>query len=203
VSHFPKEPKKIRERIKRYERDLASEKRRFGGYDDSTGKRYLLGPLYLLLGDIDGANKFFAWFQRAFPDDMGEPFQYLCWARALHQVGDRRNAAKKLAQTWFRNHFIVERLLGIEEPRPDVPYGTNWEGPEYVEHGPTELFSLWDDDALAWAEDVYGQAWFKEARADYLEIERRLTNEPVGPERSRLVNRKFQLMKFEDVETGE
>ncbi len=106
-------------------------------------------------------------------------------------------------QAWFRNHSIVERLLGIEEPRPEIRYGTNWEEPEYVEQGPTELFSLWDDDALAWAGDAYGQAWFKEARTDYLEIERRLTNEPVGPERSRLVNRKFQLLKFEDVETGE
>jgi hypothetical protein len=96
----------------------------------------------------------------------------------------------------------VERLLGIEESRPDIRYGTNWEEPEYVEHGPTELFGLWDDDALTWAGEAYEQTWFKEARTDYLEIERRLTNEPVGPERSRLVNRKFQLMKFEDVETG-
>jgi hypothetical protein len=181
MSPFPRDPKRIRERIKRYERELASEKRRFGGYDDSAGKRYLLGPLYLRLGDVDGACKPFAWFQRTFPDDMGEPFHYLCWALALYLAGEHSKATVKLAQTWFRNHYLVERLLGIAVSRPAIEHGSNWEMPEYVAHGPAELLKLWDGDALAWAGAVYGRAWFEEARTEYIEIEQRLTDEPVGP----------------------
>ncbi|GIV76293.1 MAG: hypothetical protein KatS3mg050_0687 [Litorilinea sp.] len=202
MSPFPRDPKRIRERIKRYERDLASEKRRFGGYDDSTGKRYLLGPLYLLLGDVDGARKSFAWFQRTFPEDMGEPFQYLCWTLALYRVGDHDNAAKKLVQTWFQNRYLVSRLLGRDEQQPAIQHSTNWEQPEYVEHGPSELLDLWGESALLWARDVYETAWFKEVRATYLEIERRLESEPVGPERSRLVSERFRLIKLDGVETG-
>jgi len=46
--NIPTDPKKIRERIRRYERALRNEKKKFGAYDDSAGKRYFLGPLYLL-----------------------------------------------------------------------------------------------------------------------------------------------------------
>jgi hypothetical protein len=201
VSHFPKEPKKIRERIKRYERDLANEKRKFGGIHDGAGNRYLLGPLYMLLGDIAGARKSFGWFQRAFPDDIGEPFHYLCWTLALYRASDHDSAAKKLAQTWFRNRYLVSRLLRLDEQQPAIRHSTNWEQPEYVEHGPSELLDLWDEKALLWARDVYEMAWFKQVRTAYLEIERRLESEPVGPERIRLVSERSRLVKLDRVET--
>ncbi len=51
---FPTNPKRIRERIHRYERSLKKElEEGYGG--DGYGKRYLLGPLYKLMGDVDGA----------------------------------------------------------------------------------------------------------------------------------------------------
>ena len=54
---IPKDPKKINERIRRYERSLKKEKSKYGCYDDGAGKRYILGPLYLYLGNIEGAVK--------------------------------------------------------------------------------------------------------------------------------------------------
>ena len=45
---FPTDPKRIRERIRRYERALKKElEAGYGG--DGYGKRYLLGPLYMLI----------------------------------------------------------------------------------------------------------------------------------------------------------
>jgi hypothetical protein len=64
---FPKDKKKIVERIHRYENSLLAEKRRFGSFDDGYGKRYLLGPLYLLAGDIEGAVKHYKWSSSPFP----------------------------------------------------------------------------------------------------------------------------------------
>jgi len=41
---FPKDPKKLKDNLKRYERELRKEQSRHDGYiDDSGGKRYLLG----------------------------------------------------------------------------------------------------------------------------------------------------------------
>jgi hypothetical protein len=61
---FPTDPKKIRSRIRSYERSLKKEYDLHRAYDDSAGKRYLLGSLYLLLGDIDGALKHYTWFEK-------------------------------------------------------------------------------------------------------------------------------------------
>jgi hypothetical protein len=46
---FPTDPKRIRDRIRRYERALKKElEAGYGG--DGYGKRYLLGPLYMFDG---------------------------------------------------------------------------------------------------------------------------------------------------------
>jgi len=50
---FPTDPKKIKARIRSYERKLRDEKRRCGGYHDSYGRRFLVGPLCLAMGDVD------------------------------------------------------------------------------------------------------------------------------------------------------
>ena len=50
---YPTDPKIIRERIRRYERIFQRGQRR-GAIDDGYGKRFLLGPLYMLLGDVQG-----------------------------------------------------------------------------------------------------------------------------------------------------
>ena len=154
----------------------------------------------MLLDDVDGALKSFAWFDKEFPDDMGEPFQYLCWSLALYRSGDQKQAAAKLAQTWFKNPYLVFQLLGMDQERLDIRHGSNWEEPEYAAHGPTELLELWDEEAVQWAKDVFQQAWFSRLRARYIEIKRRLMTEPVGPERSRLVSELYEMMEIEGVD---
>ena len=75
------DPKKIRERIRRYERNLRKRDNR-----DGSGSRYLLGPLYLLLDDTEGALAHYKWFARRFDDDGGEPFHRFSWVLALHRA---------------------------------------------------------------------------------------------------------------------
>ena len=107
---LPKDPKKIRELIKRYERELRNEHRKFGFIHDGSGKRYLLGTLYVLLNNTAGAIKSFEWFEETFPDDIGEPFQYLCWTLALYRSGNREAATRKLRQTMLSNLYLVPHL---------------------------------------------------------------------------------------------
>mgnify|MGYP000903937585 CR=1 FL=1 len=73
MTRLPDDPIKIRGLIKRYEGALKQERRKYGFIRDGTGKRYLLGPLYMLLGDDAGAIKSFKWFDATFPDDIEEP----------------------------------------------------------------------------------------------------------------------------------
>ena len=194
---FPKEPKKIRERIRRYERGLRQEAERFGGIDDSAGKRYLLGPLYLLMGDLAGAVRSFEWFEQMFPDDAGEPFHSLCWTLALYRSGNIPQAMQKLRHTMLSNLYLIPHLLGEEQSELDIWHGSNVAMKDYLHYLPPEFEALWDPPALQWAKETYESAGFRRVRSRYIEIYRQLKQERPGPRRSQLVNEAFELQNSE------
>ena len=191
---FPSGPKRIRERIRRYERALKRElEEGYGG--DGYGKRYLLGPLYMLMGDVDGALASFEWYEDAYPDDSGDPYQYLIWALALFRGGRRQEAFNKLYQTMLENLYLVPFLLGQNPQRLDIWHGSNLEWIEYAVDVPQELLNLWDDVALQWAREVSEHPAVVERIACFVAIHRELKSEPPGPRRSALVNESFALKK--------
>jgi hypothetical protein len=190
---FPKDPKKLKARIRRYERALRLEHEQFGAYDDSYGKRFLLGPLYLLAGDLPGALKSFKWFEQAFPDDSGEPYHRLCWTLALYRSGDLDAASHKLRQTMLTNLYLIPRLLGIPQSRFDVWHHSNWADEEYAEDSPPEILELWDPAARQWALETYQSVELSRVRTRYVEIFKQLKTEPVGPRRTRLVSEAGRL----------
>ncbi len=121
----PKDHKRIKQRIRNYERSLHQEKRRYGHYRDGSGKRFLLGPLYMIMGDLEDALKSFAWFEAEFPDGCDEAPQLLCWSLALHRIGEDDKARRMLRRTMFANLYIVPQLLGMEVKRHDMWHGSN------------------------------------------------------------------------------
>ena len=196
MSQFPKRPKTIQERIKRYERELRNEQKKFGFIDDGAGKRYLLGPLYMLLGDTAGAIKSFRWFEKTFPDDIGDPAQYLCWTLALYRAGDLEAATKKLGQTMLSNLYLIPHLLGLEQPVLDIWHASNLEQKDFVAYIPAEIFALWDEAALHWANDAYHSPPLTQVRERYIEIYHQLKSEPVGPNRTQLVREASALQRM-------
>lgn len=190
---FPKDPKKIKAQIQRYEQALKQERKTFGAIDDSGGKRYLLGPLYLLMGDVAGAVKSFAWFAKTFPDDMGEPFQYLCWSLALYRSGKLEEAAQKLQQTMLKNLYLLPHLLGIPQAPLDIWHSSNWEQASYLQEAPPEYLALWDEEARRWAQAQYESPALTQLRNRYIAIYQQLKTEPVGPKRQQLVQEVFIL----------
>ena len=190
---FPKTLRTRRARILRYEQELRRERRQFGTYDDSYGKRYLLGQLYLLAGDLPGALKAFNWFAKAFPDDSGEPYHRLCWALALYHADDVAAAAQKLRETMLTNLYLVAHLLGQPQPQLDIWRGSNWAAKEYAEAAPREILELWDPAALQWARETYANPELSRVRSRYVEIFKQLKTEPPGPKRTELVSEAGEL----------
>ncbi len=199
MSLFPQEPRKIRERIRRYERELRQQVERFGGIDDSYGKRYLLGPLYFLMDDLAGAVRSFEWFEQTFPNDAGEPFHSLCWTLALYRSGNIAQATQKLRHTMLSNLYLIPHLLGEEQPELDIWHGSNTATKDYVQYLAPELEALWDSSALQWARETYDRADFQQVRARYIEIYRQLRDERPGPRRSQLVQEVFALRDSKSV----
>lgn len=195
MSQFPDDPRKIKERIRRYENGLRKEFKTFAYISDGFGKRYLIGPMYLLLGDVAGAVKSFEWYEQQFPDDIGEPFHFLCWALALYQSNDTANAARKLRRAMLSNLYLLPYLLGIEQPSLELRHHSNWEEKEYVEQGPVELLRLWDEQALGWAKELYESEGFRKVRERSIELLQHLSTERVGSKRSELVQELFALRR--------
>ena len=192
---YPTDPKRIRQRIRRYERALKKElEDGYGG--DGYGKRFLLGPLYMLMGDVDGALASFDWYQDAYPDDGGEPYQYLTWALALFRGGRRQEAFNKLYRTMLENLYLVPILLGRIPQRLDIWHGSNFAWIEYAYDAPQALLDLWDDVALQWAREVSEHPAVVEKVARYVAIHRELKNEPRGPRRTALVDEAYALKKM-------
>jgi tetratricopeptide (TPR) repeat protein len=152
---FPKDPKKIRERIRRYERQLRQERAENEYFGDGYGKRYWLGPLYMLLGDTEGALTSFAWFEETFPGDSGHPMQLLCWTLALYRSGQIEAAIQKLRQTIASNRYLIPHLLGLEQHDLDITLGKHVNEIFQFEDTPPEIFSLWDNTERQWAKTIY------------------------------------------------
>lgn len=182
MTNFPKDPKKIRERIRRYERGFREEQARFGAIRDGAGKRYSLGPLYLLMGDVPGALEAFRWFEEQFPDDSGEPGNHLCWTIALYLSGDEAAASKKLLQTMLLNLYLIPNLLGDFPQEIDMWHGCSDSEIQYLEYIPHAFLALWDLPARDWARLQYQSDDFRRIRNRYIEIFRELVNMPRGPQ---------------------
>jgi hypothetical protein len=187
------EMKKIRARLRNYERKLRKEKEKYGWYDDGAGKRYQIGPHYMLLDDNDGALAAFQWFEKEFPDDIGAPNHFLCWSLALFRAGNEIGAAKKLRQTMFSNLYLVPRLLGTPIAELDIWHGSSDAEPSYAEHVHQPYLVLWTEGEREWAQGLYESLGFRSARERFIEIARALSTTRPGQERSRLVEEMHKL----------
>lgn len=187
------EHQKVRSRLRSYERKLEQEKREFGFYRDGAGKRYHVGPHYMLLGDNEGAIAAFEWFEREFEDDAGKPDHLLCWSLALLRSGDEAGAARKLRRAMLSNLYLLPHLLGNPIPEFGVEHGSSDDEPEYLSQIPGPYLALWSDEEKKWAASLYESAGFRDAREQVIEIRERLSGLRPGPERSALVKELFDL----------
>jgi hypothetical protein len=191
--NIPEDQRKISTRIRSYERALRREQERFGLIRDSAGKRYLLGLLYVLVGDTEGALQSFAWFAQTFPDDSGEPLHCLCWTLALYRAGQMEQAAAKLRQAMLSNLYLIPRLLGLDQAVIDMWHPSNRSEKSYINSLPGELFAVWEPSALQWVYSLYHREPMRRVRDRYIAIYTALKEEPPGPKRSRLVEEAYAL----------
>jgi hypothetical protein len=119
----PKQADRLREQIAGVKRRLASEKRRFGDYDDSGGYRYLPPKLYVQLSDYAGGLRYTRWFDKNFGDDIGYPDFLFEWTILLFKNGRLQEAERKAVQAYCCNTYLFDKFFG----RPVVPRGM-WEG---------------------------------------------------------------------------
>lgn len=127
----PKQVERTKAKIDRIKKELAADKRRWGGfYDDSRGLRYLPPALYLKLEDYSGALRYFNWFDKNFPDDMGYPIFLFEWTLTLFKTNKIRLAEQKAFQTFRANTHLFIVFLQIPPHGRNIKEHSNWESQE-------------------------------------------------------------------------
>ena len=198
---IPDDLKKIKTKIRRYERLLAKERAECGRYTDGYGKRLLLGPLYLFQGDVGAALKHFDWFQAEFPDD-GEPGQLMCWALVLIRAGMTEAAIRKLGQTMQANIHLIPHLLGEKRVRSHQPGLCCEKCPAYVGMLPPEYFEIWKGEEKAWASGVWHGGPFTAIREKWSNLDQKLDGARPGQERDKLCRERSKLAAMFDDRAG-
>ncbi|MDH5398197.1 MAG: hypothetical protein OEX02_08630, partial [Cyclobacteriaceae bacterium] len=188
-----KQAQRLKDKITKIKRALAADKRRWGGYyDDSRGLRYSPPELYLKLLDYKGALRYFKWFEKNFPNDVGFPVFLLEWAITLFKTGNITLAEKKVLETFMSNFYLLDKFLEREIIDRGISEQSSWKFSSLADL-PYSKYKQELSDFSVWLEQFVETEKFDKLRREVIEIERKLENEPVGPKRSALVARLYSL----------
>jgi len=129
-----KQKQRLELNIKKIRSALATEKRMYGGYDDSRGLRYLPTELFLKLQDYKGGLVYTRWFAKNFADDRGFPEFLFEWAVILFMNGKTKEAEQKALEAFFSNTYIFDKFFGRPILPIDKSESSNIDKPEYTEY---------------------------------------------------------------------
>lgn len=185
---------RIKTRIINLRKILAAERARFGDYDDSAGRRYTILNLYFNICDYKGAANYLRWFFKNFPDDAGFPF---FWVEACmtYFYDKKLDQARSMAFNAFvANPYVWEvfftgRVTEVE----GIESSSNWEGLELALQLPYRVNQEQYVDFGSWLQDCLEEPKMQELIQTYFDLKLKLSNTPVGPLRTSLVEQLYGL----------
>ena len=192
----PKQIQRLQKKIADIKRALAAEKRKFGGYDDSRGLRYLPTRYYLQLGDYKGGVTYTRWFAKTFPDDIGFPDFLFEWTVLLFKTGKFDQARSKAWQTFCSNTYILDTFLG-NPVQPIAKYEwSNLTQVTFIDQFPYSHQQAELQDFSQWLVELISTDLFKTRKDRYIAIQQRLATEDDQETRRYLLNEAHQLEEW-------
>ena len=187
------ERKRIQVKIDHYKKAMSDFKARMGFIDDGRGNRYEIPVLQMRLMDLTPALRYYTWFWKNFPDDIGEPIMNLAWTAMFFHRGETSKANAYFYLTLFSNPYLFSYVAGKPMGLYDMWHGANVDEPGWFENVDFDSFEFLTPQFRAWLWERYESAETKEVISRFMELNRKLNTEPVGEKRSALVDELFQL----------
>ena len=125
--------------------------------EDNQGIRYLLAPTLLESGDLEGALRAYADYDRDYPDDAGEPDHAVLRGLALWLGGRHQDAVRAWFDALAVNLYVVPAVLGEPLPPADLWHGSSYQWPDLAEHHVEVWGDLWDRSPDA--TEALGRFW--------------------------------------------
>lgn len=189
-----KQVERIKNKIERYKKALAADKKYWGGqYNDGGGIRYLLPEQFIKIKDFKGGLRYFNWFEKNFPEDIGYPVFLFEWTFILFKCNRLQQAEQKAHRTLFSNTYLFDKFFGKELLPLDKSENSSWELVSLVDNFIYSSKDVAFKEFANWLEKVLNSRIFLDKANEFLFIERELKDEPVGQRRSELVEKSSKL----------
>ena len=191
-----KQQNRIKDKITKIKKELAADKRQWGGYyDDSRGLRYAPPELYLKIKDYKGALRYFNWFEKNFPDDIGFPGFLFEYTLTLFKNKKIEKAEEKVLETFISNAYLIDYFLDKELTDYYPDQNSEWKTESLKKYF---IYSKHDpglEDFAEWLEIYVESSKFLSLKNEIIDIKTKLVTEQPGPTRKALVKRLSGLMK--------
>jgi hypothetical protein len=199
LSYIPimteKQKEKVRIKIADIRATLANERRRYGGYDDSRGLRYLPPAFYIKIEDYAGALTYLRWFNKNFENDAGFPDFLFEWTLILFKSGKHKEAEQKALKTFCSNTYLFDKFFG----KPIIPIEkqeySNIDIPEFTEYFKYSCSQPELADFSKWLQHFISSEKFNTIKEKYIDIHIRLKTERDKELRTYLILHANQLAK--------
>ena len=191
-----KQIERVKAKIEKYKNALAADKKYWGGqYHDGQGIRYIIPEQFIKINDYQGGLRYLNWFGKKFPDDIGYPIFLFEWTFILFKCDKLIEAENKAHLTFFSNTYLFDKFLGKETLLLDKNESSNWELESLVDGFPYSSLDTEFIEFGSWTDNVLSSQTFLVKANEFFETERKLKTEPVGKNRTKLVNQ-LSKMKY-------
>lgn len=183
-----KQIEKIKKTIRSHRSKLSAEKRKFGWYDDSGGRRYVIAELYMKIGDYKGAINYFNWFDKEFSEDIGYPDFNLYKAAAYFENKKMDKAARETFYTLFSNVFLIEMIC--KNPVDHIKYKgySNLQTKEFAEYTLKTCLTVLSEDFKTWLCEFICKEEYQNVLKEYVALNKLISDESAGATRNNLLN---------------
>ncbi|TDN36811.1 hypothetical protein E4631_21615 [Hymenobacter sp. UV11] len=183
----PKQADRLRRQLTAIRRTLAAEKRKFGGYDDSRGLRYLPTRYYVQLADFTGGLTYLRWFWRSFPTDIGFADFLFEATIILFKQGKLKEASRQATATFRADRQLLAHFLGQPVPPAEV-----WENPPLAAEAYARYFATLGSpntllDVAEWVGELTSSEEFVASAEQFSDLHRQLHGEQDQEKRRQLL----------------
>ncbi|MGI4742773.1 MAG: hypothetical protein ACRYG7_47045 [Janthinobacterium lividum] len=173
----PKQADRLRREITAIRRTLAAEKRKFGGYDDSRGLRYLPTRYYVQLADFAGGLTYLRWFWRSFPTDVGFADFLFEATIILFKQGKLKEAARQATATYQADRQLLARFVGAPAPPAEAWENAPLAAEAYARYFATLGSPATMQDVAEWVGKLTSSEAFLASAQQFSDLHRQLHGE--------------------------
>lgn len=192
-------PSKELTKAKAIQKRLLKEKADHGAIIDSQGNRYYIPELLMQANELEKGKEYYDWYQKEFPDDIGEPNMFIQWMIMFYCLGEHEMALRIARRIIYLNVHIIPQLL--ERPLAPIDgfwYGTAYADPDYITESEVYEMAL-PADFLGWLSQEYDKTSMQSLVSKYITLRQKLNDTREVEKRRIIWEQEKELFKEEPI----